>query len=776
MNIQEIRTQYPQYSDMSDEELAKALHAKFYSDMPITDFAQKVGLKAQAEKPSKPEPGMLGRTAALAAGYNDSMLTGIPGLPVDTALNVADLARAGYGFVGGKLGLIKPENLPQPLDRSGYVGSSSWIHNKLNAAGAAPFIENPNPEDEISQVLNTVGRNMAGVRTGKQASVGAVSGLSQGVAQQADLSPEMQILASMGPQAVGAAARGATKAALTGGNVDKFRENLGTLKQAGIDDPSAGLAGNRATAATEALLARYPGAAGVMAENAKNAQAGMGQRVRDIADQVAANRGEAPTGAAIQQDITGRWKPKFDDIYERLDQRVGEKMGNPRVPIESTLDATGNISGGIPGAPSVSNFILGKSGIPGLDAALRQDANIPIDAARAKIPQLVANLDAAQNRYNALVQEGGIAQSFTNDALHRGANWTPVPGMPRVSDRASNFPDRAAEGRAANADIQGMLPGRRQQIADAHAAVQAAQAELEAAVPSIPYTALRGVGSVIGKQAGDNLLHGNVESGRYKQIYGAIAQDKQTAANAAGAGRDLERANRFYSQGADKMETTLQPYTKTGITPEQAYNQFRSTVISSPTKAHALRQSLSPEVRKMQTATLIDELGQATPGRQDAQGSLFSSETFLTNWNKLSHSSKAVIFSGFEDAGKVRADLEKVAKAAELIRKKGGIYANPSGTSGAMAQLGVGASTVVGALTGNVPMLGTILGSTAGAYMTSKMLTSPKFVDWLAKSEGIVKPESAAYHAQRLAIVAQQIPDEETRRDVMRFAASLAQE
>jgi hypothetical protein len=773
MNIQEVRQQYPQYSDLSDEQLAKALHAKFYADMPLGDFVQKVGLKAEPEP--KPEPSTLSRVGALAAGYNDSMLSGLPGLPVDTALNVADLARAGYGYLGGKTGFLKPEDLPQPLERGKYLGSSAWIHDKLKAAGAAPFIENPNPDDPLSQFANTMGRNIAGARGPKQAVVGGLSGAAQGGAEQADLPPDMQILASMGPQAVGAAGRGIAKTVLTGGNVDRFRENLGTLRQAGIDDPSAGLAGPRTTAAMEALLARYPGAAGVMAENAKNAQAGMGSRVREIADQVAQNRGEAPTGSAIQQDITGRWKPKFDDLYDRLDAAAAGKIGTGPVGVENALAAAQRLNAGVPGAPNVSGVLMRGSGIPGLEDALRKDANIPADNIRARIPTLVANVEAAQRRYNGLVQEGGMAQAFANDATVRGDNWTPVPGMPRVPARVSNFPDRAAEGSAAYADIQGAIPQRRQQIAEAKQALDAAKAELAAATPAIPYPALRGLGTMVGQQAGDNLLHGNVESARYKQLYGAIAQDKIDAANAAGAGRDLERANRFYSQGVQKMETTLQPYTRDGITPEQAYNQFRSTIISSPTKAMALRRSLSPEVRKMQTATLIDELGQATPGRQDAQGSLFSSETFLTNWNKLSQTSKAVMFSGFEDANKVRTDLEKIAKAADLIRVKGGIYANPSGTSGAMAQMGVGATTALGALTGNVPMLATVLGSTAGAYLTSKMLTNPKFVNWLASSEGIVKPESAAFHARRLGVIANQIPDEETRRDVLRFAAGLSQ-
>lgn len=49
--IAEIRQKYPQYSDMSDTDLAKSLHAKHYSDMPFDQFANKVGLTAQPDAP-----------------------------------------------------------------------------------------------------------------------------------------------------------------------------------------------------------------------------------------------------------------------------------------------------------------------------------------------------------------------------------------------------------------------------------------------------------------------------------------------------------------------------------------------------------------------------------------------------------------------------------------------------------------------------------------------------------------------------------------------------
>lgn len=42
--MQEVRDKFPQYNDMTDEQLATALHRKFYADMPFDQFAEKVGL------------------------------------------------------------------------------------------------------------------------------------------------------------------------------------------------------------------------------------------------------------------------------------------------------------------------------------------------------------------------------------------------------------------------------------------------------------------------------------------------------------------------------------------------------------------------------------------------------------------------------------------------------------------------------------------------------------------------------------------------------------
>lgn len=41
MDIKAFRSQHPEYDDLTDEGLTKALHSKFYSDIDYQEFARK---------------------------------------------------------------------------------------------------------------------------------------------------------------------------------------------------------------------------------------------------------------------------------------------------------------------------------------------------------------------------------------------------------------------------------------------------------------------------------------------------------------------------------------------------------------------------------------------------------------------------------------------------------------------------------------------------------------------------------------------------------------
>lgn len=79
--LTEIRSQYPEYGDMSDRALADALHAKFYSDMPKADFDKKIGLSAPSGKeakdyqgvPETPEERIKNFREGVGRGMNESL-------------------------------------------------------------------------------------------------------------------------------------------------------------------------------------------------------------------------------------------------------------------------------------------------------------------------------------------------------------------------------------------------------------------------------------------------------------------------------------------------------------------------------------------------------------------------------------------------------------------------------------------------------------------------------------------------------------------------------
>src|SRR3569833_1218460 len=68
MDIQEIRSKYPQYNDMTDTQLADALHAKYYSDMPKDAVYQKLGIQQQAQAPEG-DSGIMGDIKNAAGGF-----------------------------------------------------------------------------------------------------------------------------------------------------------------------------------------------------------------------------------------------------------------------------------------------------------------------------------------------------------------------------------------------------------------------------------------------------------------------------------------------------------------------------------------------------------------------------------------------------------------------------------------------------------------------------------------------------------------------------------
>jgi hypothetical protein len=100
--IADIRKQYPQYNDLSDEQLAQGFHQKFYSDIPYDQFKQQIGITTPVAKPPSTAQQLgsafveqLPAIGAVAAPVITTLATGGAGLPLA-------LGTAGVGAAAGE--------------------------------------------------------------------------------------------------------------------------------------------------------------------------------------------------------------------------------------------------------------------------------------------------------------------------------------------------------------------------------------------------------------------------------------------------------------------------------------------------------------------------------------------------------------------------------------------------------------------------------------------------------------------------------------------------
>jgi hypothetical protein len=73
ITIGAVRQKYPQYKDLSDDQLAQGLHQKYYSDMPFEEFSKSIGLAKKEPEFQQEKPGLLVR---VGRGFMD-VLQGI---------------------------------------------------------------------------------------------------------------------------------------------------------------------------------------------------------------------------------------------------------------------------------------------------------------------------------------------------------------------------------------------------------------------------------------------------------------------------------------------------------------------------------------------------------------------------------------------------------------------------------------------------------------------------------------------------------------------------
>jgi hypothetical protein len=236
---------------------------------------------------------------------------------------------------------------------------------------------------------------------------------------------------------------------------------------------------------------------------------------------------------------------------------------------------------------------------------------------------------------------------------------------------------------------------------------------------------LKAFRSYVGEKAGQPALSSDTSQAALKNLYGALSDDMRSTA-AADSPRALtafNRANTFYRARQDRIDNVLSAVLGKNLDKgeQSAFERIQSWSSDQggdPIRLARLMRSLPPEDASTVRASIIQRLGQAGKGRQDATGDVFSPADFLTHWNAMSPRAKGALFQG--DTRNALDDLATVTGGMKASSK----FANTSKTGIAVGAASTGGLLVVHPLLGALYIVGQI-----GA---GHLLGNPNIARWLA--------------------------------------------
>lgn len=430
----------------------------------------------------------------------------------------------------------------------------------------------------------------------------------------------------------------------------------------------------------------------------------------------------AGTQPSLGQATGGRWQQALEagaskvpggaGVMERFSQRQAAQMDEAIQRISTAL------------APNSSATDAGEAIVRGVDTF---KANI-----KATQKQLYAKLDAhiAPDTPISVSNAEGSLKALTAD----------IPGAETLS------------GMFKNNRIQGIS--------------QALQADLDNAVVTgtLPYRAVKELRSAVGREMADGGLVPDVPRAQWSKLYGALSDDLGEAANGAGpqAARAWEVANRYTRAQMEKLERLSGIVSKDA--PEKIFQATISGTSEGATVARRVINALPMAERREVAAAVLQRLGRATPGQQNAIGDAFSSETFLTNLSRMSPIARHTLF-GRTNIPEIEQQVASLATVAAARRNGSKVFSNPSGTAPALAQMaiasGMGGGFAHLAATGNpVPFIAA-LAPPVGSWMAAKGSTSPAISRFAAEKSSfqIGMPAAAVGAAARMQGQSQAAPE-----------------
>ncbi|WP_221740424.1 hypothetical protein, partial [Stenotrophomonas sp. 278] len=510
-----------------------------------------------------------------------------------------------------------------------------------------------------------------------------------------------------GPTAglVSSTAQNAARRLLRGKDPEAMKQTLGEFAEAGVQ-PSMGQAtGNRVLQAAETFLGSVPGSAGVIDRFAQRQAGQFGNRIDEVASSIAPG-GQAVdpemAGLAIREGIAGPGgfkemsRAESNALYQRLDELMPQ---DTRVDISNAQAALAELNQAIPGAPSTSKLFQ-NARLGGIEGGLVNDTQ-GVDALLTQ-PGMQEQADA----YRAYLQAQARAVE-QNNARRQSLGMTVMEPVPTADDIEANV----------RATLGNMVDNR------------------------LPYEALQKLRSLVGREIDNANFGSDVPRSMWRPVYAALSRDMEEAVKATGnpqAAEALAAANKYHSGYVDQLDNIDSIIGNKDA--EAAFTAATSGLKDGATRIRSIMQALPEQQQKMVSSAFIRRMGRAAGSQQDDSGNIFSMNTFLTNWANMSPQARQVLFK--EYGPEFARNMETIAKATSRIREGSKVFANPSGTSsrealiGQIATTGAGAGTALamGNAGGAVLALGSSLTGSALANGAARIMTSPKYVNWLART------------------------------------------
>ena len=283
---------------------------------------------------------------------------------------------------------------------------------------------------------------------------------------------------------------------------------------------------------------------------------------------------------------------------------------------------------------------------------------------------------------------------------------TPLPGAENVSTKLID------------PEIKGIREGLEKDLEASH-------------LQGMPYDTLKGLRTRIGQMIDWGPFSTNTRNGQLKDLYSALTADMNVGASGVSkeAADAVKKASTAYAKSKEEQAVLKTVINKAGG-PEKVFTSLMSGTKDGATTLRQVLGSIDEPSRQILAASALQRMGRATVGAQDAKGAVFSADTFLTNWSRMSPEARTELFGKLP--GNYAESVSKLTANMAALKAYGKLIPNSSNTAQALIFSGEAGYALHSLMTGDLKVAAGIAGSAAGTVALAHAMTNPETTKWLA--------------------------------------------